>query len=93
MTAGVFSNEGLRSAMRFNFEEMGPASLDLEEEPIAPLNQTIRLFDHYVGSNDFELATADALTAVSVTLLILVLYLYWYCTYIGIVLILVLYLY
>lgn len=63
--AVIYSNEGLRSAMRFNFEATAPVALDFCPGDIAPLNQTIKIFDFYVGSSELDENTADSVTAVS----------------------------
>ena len=50
--------------MRFNFEATMPVALDFGPEDVAPLNQTIKILDYYVGNNDFDGESADKVTAV-----------------------------
>ncbi|XP_027220673.2 juvenile hormone esterase [Penaeus vannamei] len=50
----TFGNEALRSAMRFNFEESAPVALEFSEGDISPLNQTLLIFDRYLGGINFN---------------------------------------
>jgi len=57
----IYSNEAMRSAMKYNFEEVGVYSIMMDPKEIAALNQTIMLYDHYVGNINFELEDKDNL--------------------------------
>ncbi|XP_047480846.1 juvenile hormone esterase-like [Penaeus chinensis] len=55
----LFGNEALRSSMRFNFEESAPVALEFCEGDISPLNQTLLIFDHYLGGINFNEKDAE----------------------------------
>jgi len=50
----ILSSEATRSAVIHNFQELGPISLGMDHREVAYLNQTIKIFDHYAGNNNFE---------------------------------------
>lgn len=51
--------------MRFRFEDLAPVALDFNEGDVAPLNQTIKIFDHYMGNADFEIDSLENATSAS----------------------------
>ena len=55
----------MRSAVKYNFEEVGVYSIMMDPREIAALNQTIMLYDHYVGNINFELEDKDNLIKVN----------------------------
>ncbi|XP_037774053.1 esterase FE4-like [Penaeus monodon] len=55
----TFGNEALRSSLRFNFEESAPVALEFCEGDISPLNQTLLIFDRYLGGINFNEKDAD----------------------------------
>merc|ERR1719259_775007 len=57
----IYSNEAMRSAVRFNFEEVGVHSIMMNPKEIAALNMTIKLYDHYAGGINFDLEDKDNL--------------------------------
>ncbi|KAF2353331.1 Carboxylesterase type B [Trinorchestia longiramus] len=59
----IFANEGMRSALRFKFEEKAPLLLDFGVGDVAPINQSVSIFDFYVGNADFDIESLDNLTA------------------------------
>ncbi|XP_045594339.2 carboxylic ester hydrolase [Procambarus clarkii] len=58
----MFGNEGLRSALKYNFIQNGPISLEFGEGDVSPLNQTVKIFDHYLGGIHLDVIHADNVT-------------------------------
>ncbi|XP_042892944.1 juvenile hormone esterase-like [Penaeus japonicus] len=59
LTLPLFGNEALRSSLRFNFEEAAPVALEFCEGDISPLNQTLLIFDRYLGGINFNVEDAE----------------------------------
>lgn len=64
MTA-LYTVEELRSNIVNNFEDFGPASLDLSVGDEAPVSLARKIFDHYVGGVRADKADADNICQVS----------------------------
>ncbi|KAG7171451.1 Venom carboxylesterase-6-like 10 [Homarus americanus] len=62
LTLPIFANEYLRSSLKYNFMKNGPLSLELGEGDVAPMNQTVHIFDHYLGGVHLDVLTADNVT-------------------------------
>lgn len=60
----TYANEATRSALLLNFRNIGPVSLNFKTEDISPLNQTIKIYDRYLGGIRLEVDTADNITQV-----------------------------
>lgn len=60
----MFANEALRSSLMLNFRNIGPVSLNFHTKDISPLNQTIKIFDRYLGGIELDTNTADNVTQV-----------------------------
>ncbi|KAK4309585.1 hypothetical protein Pmani_018808 [Petrolisthes manimaculis] len=58
----MFANEALRSSLLLNFRNIGPISLVFHPEDISPLNQTIKIYDRYLGGINLDANTADHVT-------------------------------
>ncbi|XP_069948909.1 carboxylic ester hydrolase isoform X3 [Cherax quadricarinatus] len=62
ITLPMFANEALRSSLKYDFPNKGPLSLEFTEGDIAPLNQTVKIFDHYLGGVHLDIEHADRVT-------------------------------
>ncbi|XP_076059226.1 esterase E4-like isoform X3 [Oratosquilla oratoria] len=62
LTHPIYTHEYLRSALSLNFPAVAPVALEFGEGDIAPLNQTVKIFDRYLGGNEISQETADNLT-------------------------------
>ncbi|XP_068250011.1 venom carboxylesterase-6-like [Palaemon carinicauda] len=58
----LFANEGYRAALMLNFAEIGPIALEFSDADVSPLNQTIKIFDHYLHSANIDVHTIDNVT-------------------------------
>ncbi|KAK3858801.1 hypothetical protein Pcinc_035035 [Petrolisthes cinctipes] len=58
----MFANEALRSSLLLNFRNIGPVTLVFHPEDISPLNQTIKIYDRYLGGINLDANTADNVT-------------------------------
>ncbi|MPC25229.1 hypothetical protein E2C01_018334 [Portunus trituberculatus] len=58
----MYANEMERSKLAYDFVRKGPFSLEFRPDDIAPLNQTVMIFDRYLGGLNFDAQHSDNLT-------------------------------
>lgn len=61
-TLMMYANEMTRSSMASDFVRKGPFSLEFRPEDVAPLNQTVLIYDHYLGGLHFDAQHAEGVT-------------------------------
>lgn len=61
----MFANEAMRSSLLLNFRNVGPVALGFNTKDISPLNQTIKIFDRYLGGIKLDTDTVDNVTQVN----------------------------
>lgn len=63
-----------RSALIYDFVNKAPYSLEFRPGDVAPLNQTVMIFDRYLKGLNVDAEHADNVTAVSVRLVDVAMY-------------------
>lgn len=66
----MYSVEKMKSDIVNNFEDFGPASLELTAGDEAPVTLAKKIFEYYVGGVRVEEADADNICQVSLTILL-----------------------
>ncbi|KAK8396512.1 hypothetical protein O3P69_005512 [Scylla paramamosain] len=61
-TLMMYANEMARASLSYDFVRKGPFSLEFRPDDVAPLNQTVMIFDRYIGGLHFDAMHADNVT-------------------------------
>lgn len=65
LRAVMYANEMARSALVQDFVSKAPYSMEFRPEDVAPLNQTVMIFDRYLGGLHVDAEHADNVNQVT----------------------------